>query len=549
MSTKPDFPDFEPTMPGLIKHAVAEHGDREWTVLGNRRLTFRDADRESAEIAKGLLAAGIGKGSRVGIVMPNSPDWLTSFWAVGRMGGFAVVLSTLYQAKELLWSIKHADIDTLLIVDKFMNNDYIERLERAIPELKDQSGSELFLPDVPYLRRIFVYGECDRAWAAGGLNELKKMGEDNPQIDDEFLQQVESNVAPADLLTMIYTSGSTSEPKAVMHTHGTAVRHGNVLCNFYKMEMDTRCFSAMPFFWIGGMHNVMMSPIVGACIVCGNSTKADDILDVAEKERVNRISAWKPQFEAIAELLPNRKGEFLFMKDRHSMPIGENGEPVPANRIPNSLGMTETFGPHSCEWTKNALPEDKVGSFGRGMAQVDRKIVDPKTGKEVGVNEKGELHIRGYSVMQSFYKKEREECFDFEGYYNTGDNGRIDADGHLYFLGRSGEMMKTLSGANVAPREVELFLETYEDVKEAGILGIPEGDKGDRVIAVVILADGFEADAEELRLRLKGDISAYKVPEKVFILNHEDIPRTDSGKLQKPRLKKIILELLAKQAA
>src|SRR5690606_16338543 len=150
----PKGPEFAPTLPGLIRAAARDHGEREFLVMGDQRLTYAQADRESAELAKGLLALGIGKGSRVGLLMSNSPDWVTAWCASGRSGALCVLLSTFFQAPEISWCVRHNDVEVLLVQADYIGNDYIERLERALPGLADQTSTELYLPGHPYLRRI-----------------------------------------------------------------------------------------------------------------------------------------------------------------------------------------------------------------------------------------------------------------------------------------------------------------------------------------------------------------------------------------------------------
>ena len=147
--------------------------------------------------------------------------------------------------------------------------------------------------------------------------------------------------------------------------------------------------------------------------------------------------------------------------------------------------------------------------------------------------------MRGYSRCQGLYKREREESFDADGYYHTGDGGWFDAEGRLFFKGRIGEMIKT-AGANVAPREVEIALEALPEVKLAAVVGVPDPVRGQLVVAAVVAEPGQQIDPDAVRARLRDELSAYKVPRHLFVLRHDEIPLTDSGKVHKKRL----LELL-----
>ena len=197
--------------------------------------------------------------------------------------------------------------------------------------------------------------------------------------------------------------------------------------------------------------------------------------------------------------------------------------------------MTETCGPHTFDEMEKDLPEALRGSFGHSVPGVEHKIVDPETGQTLGPGEFGEICVRGYNVMQGFYKVEREETFDADGFYHTGDGGYFDADGVLFFKARLGEMIKT-GGANVTPREVEAALEAIPSVREAYIVGLPDPARGQRVVAAIVAQQGFAPSPDELRTTLKKELAAYKVPRAFHAFAHEDLPFTDSGKIDKKRL-------------
>ena len=216
--------------------------------------------------------------------------------------------------------------------------------------------------------------------------------------------------------------------------------------------------------------------------------------------------------------------------------------PTDPERRANALGMTETCGPHT--WAHGVLPEARRGSFGTSVDGVSHKVVDPDTGAVLSAGEFGELCVRGYSLMQSLHKVEREDTFDADGYYHTGDGGSFDADGVLYFKGRLGDMIKS-GGANVTPSEVEAVLAGYPELKAAYVVGVPDADRGENVAAAVVCEVGQSVDPEELRRRVKGELSAYKVPRHVFVLEDEALPFTDSGKIDKRRLRDQLTERIA----
>jgi acyl-CoA synthetase (AMP-forming)/AMP-acid ligase II len=533
------FPTYSPTLPEALRDAVERHADREFIVCGDQRLTFRDVDRESARLAKGLLALGVGQGTSVGIVMPNAPEWILNFLAATRIGAVATPFSTLFQPAELGWVIPFADVNTLLVTRDYIGHDYVDRIERALPGLNEATDSKIFLKEAPYLRRIVVWGDCDRPWSLAGPNVLHEAADREPRIDDDLLRRVEDQVVPSDRLLMIYTSGSTAAPKGVVHSHGAVIRLTNVLCETFDFTPGDRLLPQMPFFWLGGLnYNFFPALYNGVTLVLPQSNDPGEVLDVLLKERCNHILGWPSQMQGLRLHPKFSQNDFSFMKPNklglvHPAPTGSS------EFTSGGLGMTETFGPHSR--ARRGVPAPKrAGAMGLEIEWIERKIVGPQTGEEAEAGEFGELLVRGYSLMEGLYKKERSEVFTQDGFYPTGDRCAIEADGYLYFDGRLGEMLK-VRGANVAPIEVELALQAMPDVQEAAVLGVPDGSGGDTLVAVIVPAAGKSPTAENLRSALKVRVSSYKVPSTFVFREFSELPRTGSNKLHKVELKRRLL--------
>ncbi len=541
------FPDYPPTLPQALRHCTREFAPREMVVLGEERYTYAEVERESAYLAKGLRAAGAGKGTRIGILMPNTPAWVLLFLAITRIGALAVPLSTLYRPRELATIIPFADIEMLLVVDRYGHNDYVRILEEALPGLTEQARGQLTLAAAPYLRSIVMWGASEPSWAQSGPDYLHGRADLNPQMDDSYLRALEDSVTPADLMLMIYTSGSTAAPKGVVHTHGGVIRHTHILAEHFGFEPGDRFLTQMPFFWLGGL-NFSLFPAMysGVTLCCARTNDPGDLIDVLLEERCSHLAGWPQQTERVKRHPKYAGQDFSFMKPNSPAmpgglhpPVDDSGNPLPRNRISSALGMTETFGPHSRGRRNELVPPGKEGTAGLPMAGIDRKIVDPDSGAEQPPGQPGELLVRGYSLMAGYYKKEREETFERDGFFRTGDVCSIDEDGYLFFHGRLGEMVKTM-GANVAPREVELVLESFAEVQEAGVLGVPDDELGERLVAVVVPAEGENPNEEVLRIRLKNELSSYKVPRQIIVCALEDLPRTGSNKLDKTAVRRLL---------
>ncbi len=541
MATRaPSFPPFKPTSGELIRASAASFGDRTLAVLGDRRLTYAEADAASARLGKGLLAAGAGKGTRIGLMAGNSPEWVVGWLGITRIGAVAVLLNTYSKARELGWLLRHADVQVLLTVDGLLGHDYLERLETAVPGLAEQEHERILLESHPYLRSIWTWGEGRRGWA-GPVDDLAARGD---LLTDGLLRECEAEVAPADPMVVVYSSGSTADPKGAVHAHGPAVRHAHNLWQMRDLADDDVLYSPMPLFWVGGFSFTLIAAMhAGAALVFEEQFEPGATLDLIERERVTQVLGWPHMAKALVDH-PSFKD-----RDLSSIRAGAYAALLPPEQqadaeVPkaNSLGMTETLGPHSFDSKDNPLPPEKAASFGFPVPGVEHKIVDPVTLEEVPVGQTGEVWVRGYSLMLGLHKKERSEVFTPDGWYRTGDGGHFDEDGHFYFTGRLGDLIKS-AGMNITPRDVELALEALPEVTLAFVTGVSAAQRGQDVAAVVALRQGEALVPDDLRARLKEELASYKVPRHVALFaDQAELPWLDSGKVDRRRLAALLEE-------
>jgi acyl-CoA synthetase (AMP-forming)/AMP-acid ligase II len=312
--------------------------------------------------------------------------------------------------------------------------------------------------------------------------------------------------------------------------------------HYQGLRPTDRIWTGFAFFWVGG-HNSAILPclFVGAALYFSETPKPKDAVDLILREKITVVALWPSQSQGILEEAA-RRGVALDSVRRGVGPrLDDKGAAIPPDRICSPLGMTETFGMHSMEDYEAPTPPGKLKTVGRALAGVERRIVAPDTGLEVETGQQGELFVRGGSLMAGYYKREREDTFTRDGFFATGDLVSVDEEGFLYFHGRLNEMIKT-SGANVSPREVEVAIQAFPGVREAIVLGLPDAVKGEVVVAVVAPADGQVLDGEELRARLKEEVSPYKVPQRILIVHYDRIPRTGSEKAIKRELKVLFAE-------
>lgn len=548
-------PPYTPTVPEMLRFVAREYADMDAIVRGNERLSYRELERRSATMARGLLAHGLGKGSRVALIMPDSPDFAIAFMAAARIGAVVLPMTTLYQAPEIRWVLNHADIDTLLTYDKYLNHDYIERLQTAFPDLAQHGGRELYLGDAPYLRRVFVWNRRDVPWAYSAPEDLLDRSAKADAIDDAFLTSVESNLSPADHLAMIYTSGSTADPKGVVHYHGAMMRHSYLFATeYYPYTPGERAVAIWPWFWVAGLATSLLICLQGGvCLIVPESNDAAHVADAIITENATLFSGMFDHVARVSHHLRARagdlelfsvhvatagiarrngaSGECRFLSENLERLVPARQMPVPAERIVRYYGMTETLAGHSGEPAPAFAPVGKEGTSGRPLPEVQRKVVDPETRQVLPPGEVGELCVRGFSLMAGLYKKERHETFDADGYYPSGDLCVIDEDDWLTFKARTGDMIK-VSGANVAPLQVEQAMMSIDGVDSCAVVGLNRGTNDALLAAAVVPLPGRSVTETALITAMKPLLASYKIPKRVFIMSDSDIPRTANGKVR-----------------
>jgi acyl-CoA synthetase (AMP-forming)/AMP-acid ligase II len=509
--TAPPIPDlgYAPTIPVALHRAVELWGDREFVVTPNRRMTYAEAEERSRRLAKRMIAAGIGKGTRLGLFFTYGQEWVIAWLAASRVGALVMPLATTYRPAEVRKVLRIGDIDTLVTARSVLGRDVQDMLELAVPGLADATAPRLFLHDTPSLRSVWITGGGDRAWATA--IDLEAEPAEDPRVDDALLAAMEAEVVPADLAQVTYTSGSSADPKGVVHTHAVVLRGTYWFAGLAGLsDAAPKIFCAFPFFWIGGTLILGAAIQSGLTVLCIERFEPGAALDVVEAERPTYVAGWPTLLQSMRDhpsfgdrTLPDIPGLTAGPAD---VALAET--PVPG--IPWHRGMSETVGP---------------------LRGVECRCVDPETGEDRPDLEEGELWLRGHGLMHGYYKKEREEVFDDHGWFHTGDRVFL-FEGRPYFVGRYTEMVKS-QGANVAPREVELFLEAFDEVLYAFVLGMPHPERGEEVTAVLVPARGSEIDVDDLQRRAREQISPYKVPTRVEIWDEDDVPWLGSGKPDK----------------
>lgn len=502
------------------------HADQALLICDDDRLTYADADARSSVLAQRLVALGAGKGTHVGLLYPNGSDFVVAMLAAARIGAVVVPFSTFSTARELRRQLIDSDVSILLAARAYRNHDYEAALHEAVGA--PLNVGTLYSATVPVLRHLVLDGEFDANPEPRSLDG----------VDD-----LEDHVDGCDVLAIIFTSGSTSDPKGVVHTHASLIGHQRSLNEIRALTEDDRLFCNSPFFWIGGFAFGLLATLAaGATLICSNATDAARTLDLIEAERPTVTNGFVPGIAHLTRHPSFARRDLSSMRRGNLYPImAPEVRPADPELRHNMLGMSEAGSVVLLSGDESDQPESRRGSYGFLAPGFEARIVEPDSGRDIKTSA-GELLLRGPFLMQGYYGRSREDTFDADGWFHTGDVVRRDDDGAFYFVGRAGSMIKT-AGANVTPAEVEkafaTVLEPIDPDAVVHVLGLPDDERG-QIVAAAIASDTVAAfDEPAVRNALRSQLSAYKIPRRIITLRHGEVPMLSSGKVDLPALKRL----------
>lgn len=502
------------TIDQLVRFRARHDADTPMVIDPTSRLSYRELDSTTRELAAVFVEAGVSKGSRVGLIMPNGTRWVQIAVALTRIGAVLVPLSTLLQAGELVAQLRVAAVQFLVSVEEFRGHRYLDDL-KAVPE-----------SEIPALQQVWSTDQLDSAPASDRARRI--------------IDAMTETVTPADALVIMFTSGSSGSPKGVLHSHGNALGAVQSGLAARCISGETRLYLPMPFFWVGGFGSGILSVLLaGATLVTEELPRPETTLRLLERERVTLFRGWPDQAEALArhagsvgvDLSALRPGSLEAL-----LPPEQRARPGARATL---FGMTEAFGPYCGYPADTDMPATAWGSCGKPFPGMEVRIVDPESGMPVATGTAGMIQIRGPHTLRGICGRRREELFTPDGFYSTGDLGHLDEQGFLFYHGRSDDMFK-VSGATVYPSEVERALRTIDGVDHAFVTSVP-GAAGERVGAAVVCDDALTRD--QLHASARKLLSAFKVPT-VWLLLHsgDDVPRGGTGKVDVRRLRQMLID-------
>jgi acyl-CoA synthetase (AMP-forming)/AMP-acid ligase II len=493
------------TIDRLARLRAEQHGDKAMVIDTESRISYAELDETTRALAAGFIEAGVGKGTRVGLIMPNRVQWVQIAVALTRIGAVLVPLSTLLQPPELVAQLRVASVQVLIAVEEFRGHRYLD-------DLAEVAGN----PKLPALREV---------WTPDRLMSHHA----GPMAD-----AMAAAVTPSDTLVIMFTSGSSGPPKGVIHSHGNALAAVQSGLVARCIDTDTRLYLPMPFFWVGGFGSGVLSALLaGATLVTEEIPRADTTLRMLEREHVTLFRGWPDQAEALARQSGSVGADLSALRPGSLEGLLPPEQRAEAGARAKLFGMTESFGPYCGYPADTDLPRSAWGSCGKPFAGMEVRIVDPDTGQPVPADTIGVIEIRGPHTLRGACRRGREDLFTPDGYYPTGDLGHLDGDGFMFYHGRSDDMFK-VSGATVYPSEVEQALRTIDGVENVFVTEV-SGAVGAVVIGGTTVGD--------LRGAARKLVSSFKVPTVWLLVDSDDaVPRGTTGKVDVQRLRALLRE-------
>ncbi|KAL4891564.1 hypothetical protein BDV59DRAFT_203467 [Aspergillus ambiguus] len=572
--TQPDL--LEITLGELLSLQSLQYGDYECLVFPwtGTRWTYADLDDEANRVARGLLALGIKKGDRIGIMAGNCEQYISVFFAAARVGAVLVVLNNTYTPSELYYALDHTDCRLLFLTPRIGRHSLEEVLAKLGPQPK-QNGRSKALEDIVILR-----GEYS---TFGTYDQIIKKGLSMPT---NALMDREAELHPEDVCNLQFTSGSTGNPKAAMLTHQyepsimsynvkklTRPPKSNLVNNsrFIGDRMDLTSFDILccppPLFHCFGLVLGMLAVVThGAKIVFpGETFDPQAVLHAVSDEKCTALHGVPTMFEAILSMPkpPNFDSSNLRTGIIAGAPVPRPlmkrlFEELNMTQYTSSYGLTEASPTCFNAVTTDSI-ETRLRTVGKIMPHAKAKIVDAH-GHIVPVGERGELCIAGYQLTKGYWNNPEKTAetlvSDADGttWLKTGDEALFDAEGRCTITGRFKDII-IRGGENIYPLEIEERLAAHPAIEVASVIGIPDHKYGEVVGAFILLAPGQEnkrPSDDELRNWTRETLGRHKAPQYVFVFGQEGVdatvPITGSGKVRKVDLRKMAAKVLEERS-
>ncbi|WP_261566289.1 class I adenylate-forming enzyme family protein [Frankia gtarii] len=544
-------------MAGLLDKAAQLYPRRTFVITERETFTYAEIQARSERLARGLRAAGVRAGNHVALVLGNHPEFVLLTFAIARVGAVAVPVNIFNRRDELAYVLRQADVTMLVTMDRSRGYDYLAALDEIAPGWQRLGGGSR----LPSLKRVVVLPTDGGPLPSGRsgaavttLADLERHGSVAPDVTP-------GGATPQSLAAIFYTSGTTGDPKGVMHTHDMLVRtaYGSAYTRAYE-DGRSILFSLPLYHVYAFVEGLLTVPFVGGSVVIQRAFDPIATLAAIERHRPNDVL-----------FVPTMTLDVLAAAREHRHDLSSltamfsSGGQAPERiwreiiatfgriELVTGYGMTETTASQACTLpegpfdrlpTTNGRLKDAgaAGDPAIGGRLAVWKVVDPHTGRPVPPGTVGELLTRGPAVTKGYYRKPAETAtaFDAAGWLRTGDLGTVDEYGYLVLAGRKKDCYRC-GGEQVMPREIEAVLTTHPAVAQAHVVSLPDERMGEVGVAWVVFADHIDsidgagpgALAAELVAYCAQRLARFKVPRHVLPISPAEIPTTASGRPRK----------------
>lgn len=544
---------IDATFSDVLDKMVEEFPDQyafKYTTLDYSR-TYSEFRDDVDEFARVLISLGVKSGSHVAVWASNVPQWYIAFWATVKIGAVLVTVNTAYKIHEAEYLFKQSDTHTLIMTEGSKDCNYGEIVAELCPELENtKKGSPLHAKRLPFLRNVITVGFKQK----GCLEWTEALQRAN-EVPVEEVYRMAAAVDKNDVCNMQYTSGTTGFPKGVMLTHHNIVNNGKCIGDRMDLSTADRMMIQVPMFHCFGMVLAMTATMThGGTLLPLPYFSPKPALACINNEHITAFHGVPTMFISLLEHPDFEKTDFSYMRTGIMA-----GSPCPIsamNDVINKMNMSEitivygqTEASPGCTMSSTDDPiEVRVGTVGRALPEIECKIVDPETGEDCEDEVTGEFVARGYNIMKGYYKmpKATASAIDKDGWLHTGDLACRTKDGNYRITGRLKDMI-IRGGENIYPKEIEEFIYTHQKVSDVQVIGVPDEQYGEEIMACIILKDGEEMTEQEMKDYIAANMARHKVPR--YICFVKSFPMNAAGKILKYKMREDAIEQLGLQKA
>ena len=538
----------EKTFSQVLDKMVEEFPDQtaiKYTTLNYTR-TYSQFRDDVDNCARALVSMGVKPGSHVVVWATNVPQWYIAFWATTKIGAVLVTMNTAYKIHEAEYLLKQSDAHTLILIEGWRDSHYSEIIAELCPELENlKPGEHLHSKRLPFLRNIITVDYKQK-----GCLTWEEAMQRSSKVSIEEIYRLAAAVDPHDVCNMQYTSGTTGFPKGVMLTHYNVVNDGKCIGDRMDLSTADRMMIQVPMFHCFGMVLAMTATMThGGTILPIPYFTPKPALACINQERITAFHGVPTMFIAMLEHPDFPKTDFSYM--RTGIMAGSPCPEAVMNEVVNKMNMKEitivygqTEASPGCTMssTDDSI-EVRVSTVGRALPEIECKIVDPETGEDLPDNVTGEFVARGYNIMKGYYKmpEATAAAIDKDGWLHTGDLALRTPEGNYRITGRLKDMI-IRGGENIYPKEIEEFIYTHEKVQDVQIIGVPDDQYGEEIMACIILKEGESMTVDEMKQYIRDHMAKHKVPKYIDFV--DSFPMNAAGKILKFKMREDAVEKL-----